>query len=361
MVNRQGAEFVGRKQELALLTDALEAALAQQGRIVMLSGEPGIGKTRTAQELARLAEESGAQVVWGWCYEGEGAPPYWPWVDSLRTYIQHTDQALLRKQLGDGAAPISEMIPELLGIVDGIESVPNLEPDQARFRLFDAIGGFLKRASEDSPLVVVLDDLHWADRPSLLLLEFIARQLEGSRILIVGTYRDTEAPPESPLGESLARFARLSAFQRQSITGLPPEDVGRFVHVETGITAQEGLLNAIHDHTEGNPFFLGEVVRYLAEQGQLADASADSSGTGSSTLESMGDIGIPQGVRDVISQRLMRLTDPCNQALVTASVIGREFEFNLLTSLIDSASEDELLDLMDEAIAARIIEELPRT
>jgi len=359
MVNRQGPEFVGRKQELALLTDASEAAQAQQGQMVMLAGEPGIGKTRTAQELALLAEEAGAQVVWGWCYEGEGAPPYWPWVDSLRTYIQRTDQALLRNQLGEGAAPISEMVPELLGIIDGIEPAPALEPDQARFRLFDSIGGFLKRASEDSPLVVVLDDLHWADRPSLLLLEFIARQLEGSRILIIGTHRDTEAPPESPLGESLARFARLPAFQRLSITGLPPEDVSRFVHVETGVTAHERLLSTIHDHTEGNPFFLGEVVRYLAEQGPLVEASVNSGEPGSSTLEPMEEIGIPQSVRDVISQRLMRLTDPCNQALVTASVIGREFEFNLLTSLIDSTSEDELLDLMDEAIAARIIEELP--
>lgn len=359
MVNRQGPEFVGRKQELALLTAALEAALAQQGQMVMLAGEPGIGKTRTAQELARLAEEAGAQVVWGWCYEGEGAPPYWPWVDSLRTYIQRTELSLLRKQLGDGAAPISEMIPELLEIVDSVEPAPNLEPDQARFRLFDSIGGFLKRASEESPIMVVLDDLHWADRPSLLLLEFIARQLDGSRILIVGTYRDTEAPPDSPLGESLARFARLPAFQRQPITGLPPEDVGRFVHVETGVTAHERLLNTIHDHTEGNPFFLGEVARYLAEQGQLAESSVDSDNSGSSTLEPTEEIGIPPGVRDVISQRLMRLTDPCNQALVTASVIGREFEFNLLTSLIDSASEDGLLDLMDEAISARIIEELP--
>jgi predicted ATPase len=249
MVNRQGPEFVGRKQELALLTAALEATLAQQGQMVMLAGEPGIGKTRTAQKLARLAEEAGAQVVWGWCYEGEGAPPYWPWVDLLRTYIQRTEQALLRKQLCEGAAPISEMIPELLGIVDGIEPVPTLEPDQARFRLFDSISGFLKRASEDSPIMVVLDDLHWADKPSLLLLEFIARQLESSRILIVGTYRDTEAPPDSPLGEYLARFARLPAFQRQSITGLPPEDVGQFVHVETGVTAPERLLTTIHGHT----------------------------------------------------------------------------------------------------------------
>jgi len=354
MINRQGPEFVGRGQELALLTAALDANLSRQGQMVMLAGEPGIEKTRTAQELARMAEEAGGQVLWGWCYEGEGAPPYWPWIDSLRTYFQRTDPAILQSQLGTGATSIGDMVPEVLGIIGDFEPVPAMEPDQARFRLFDAITRFLKRASEDSPLLVVLDDLHWADRPSLLLLEFIARQLEGSRILIVGTYRDTEAPPESPLGESLARFTRLPGFQRQAITGLPPEDVGRFVHVETGATPHEQLLSAIHGHTEGNPYFLGEVVRYLAEQGRLTGDAIDSNTPGS-----VAGLSIPQGVRDVIGQRLIRLTRPCNQALVTASVIGREFEFNLLTSLLDSASEADLLDLMDEAISARIIDELP--
>lgn len=227
---------------------------------------------------------------------------------------------------------------------------------RARFRLFDAVTGFLKRASEDSPILLVVDDLHWADQPSLLLLEFIARQLDGSRILVTGAYRDTEATPESPLGESLARLARLATFQRQAITGLPSEDVGSFVRGETGITPPEGFLSAIHAHTDGNPFFLGEVVRYLAELGRLDEAREESAG--------FKNIGVPQRVRDVIGQRLMRLSEPCNLALTTASVIGREFEFNLLASLTDSAGTDstgsgELLDLMEEAISARIIDDLP--
>ena len=250
------SEFIGRQPELAVLTTALDDAISGRGRLVMLAGEPGIGKTRLAQELASYAKTSGAQGLWGWCYEGEGAPSYWPWGDSLRTYIQSTEPDLLKTQLGNGAATIGEMVPEVLEILDGIQPAPTMEADQARFRLFDAITGFLKRASEDSPVLLVLDDLQWTDRPSLLLLEFLARQLDGSRILLIGTYRDTEAPPESPLGESLARLARLASYQCLPIMGLLPEDVGSFVEVETGITPPNQLLSAIHSHTEGNPFSL---------------------------------------------------------------------------------------------------------
>ncbi|MCH8987754.1 MAG: AAA family ATPase [Chloroflexi bacterium] len=346
-----GRVFVGREQEMGRLRTALSEAANGRGQLMMLVGEPGIGKTRTAQELARHAESQGFQVFWGWCYEGEGAPPYWPWVDSLRTHIQQADPDVLRRQMGAGAAPIGEMIPEVLAKLDSVEPAPAMEPDQARFRLFDAITGFLKKASEDSPLLLVLDDLHWADQPTLLLLEFLARQLEDTRILIVGTYRDTEAPPGSPLGESLARLSRLASFQRQRIAGLPPEDVGPFVQEETGITAPAALLNAIHAHTEGNPFFLGEVARYLAELGQLGEAVDDE------TAPQM--LGIPQGIRDVIGQRLMRLSEPCNQALTTASVIGREFEFDLLGALLEPSSPEAILDLMDEAISAKIIEDVP--
>ena len=211
LTNRESREsgFIGRQTEMAALTDALDEVLSGRGQMVMLAGEPGIGKTRTAQELARLAKGRKVQVLWGWCYEGEGAPSYWPWVDPLRAYFQSVEPNSLRDQLGSGAGPIAELIPEVLGIIKGIESAPRMDPDQARFRLFDSIARFFKRASEDSPMLLVIDDLHWADQPSLLLLEFVARQLDGNKIMILGTYRDSEAPPESPLGQSLGRLARL--------------------------------------------------------------------------------------------------------------------------------------------------------
>lgn len=351
MVSRPDHILIGRQPELAKITPALDDALEGRGRLVMLAGEPGIGKTRISQEVARQARERGAEVLWGWCYQGEGAPPYWPWVDSIRTYVQTTPPETLRKQFGGSAGAIGELVPEVLEVLEGVEPAPEIEANQARFRLFDSITGFLKRAAQDSPLLLVLDDLHWGDQPSLLLLEFLAQQLDGSRILMIGTYRDSEAPPESPLGESLARLARMESFRRLLITGLPSEDVGSFVQAEAGIAPPASLLNAIHAHTEGNPFFLGEVVRFLAELGRLGDASGDSTG--------FEDLGVPQGIRDVIGQRLLRLSGPCNLALATASIIGREFEFDLLAELTDSANRDEILNLMEEAISARIIEDLP--
>ena len=246
------------------------------------------------------------------------------------------------------------MIPEVLEVLGGVEPAPAMEPDQARFRLFDAITGFFRKASEDNPILLVIDDLHWADRPSLLLLEFVARQLEGSKIMVVGAYRDSEAPPESPLGDSLGRLARMPSFQRQQITGLPPEDALDFVREETGVTPHDQLQDAIYAHTEGNPFFLGEVVRYLAELGRLEQVPIEPVG-----LADVAGLGIPQGIRDVIGQRILRLTEACNQALTIASVIGREFDFGLLSALSETASAEELLDSLDEARSARIIEDLP--
>ena len=173
--------FVGRFVEMAALTAALGEALSGQGRLVMLASEPGIGKTRTAQELADLAEQRGCQVLWGWCYEELGAPPYWPWVQSIRSYVQRSDPQRLQSQMGPGAADIAEIVHEIRQQLPNLEHSPALEPEQTRFRLFDSITNFLKNAAASQPLMVVLDDLHWADKPSLLLLEFLTRQLAGSR------------------------------------------------------------------------------------------------------------------------------------------------------------------------------------
>ena len=190
-----GNAFVGRQPEMDELQSTLEDALSGQGRLVMLVGEPGIGKTRTAQELAARAEQQGAHVLWGWSYEEAGAPPYWPWIQPLRSYIQQLDPDQLRSQMGVGAADIAEVISEVRGKLPGLKPPPALEPEQARFRLFDSITTFLKGAAQSQPLMLVLDDLHWADKPPLLLLQFLARQLTESHLLVVGCYRDLELSP----------------------------------------------------------------------------------------------------------------------------------------------------------------------
>ena len=176
----KGSVFVGREREMAELKAALEDAVSGQGRLVMLVGEPGIGKTRTAQELAGYAETLGVQVLWGRCYEEEGTPPYWPWLQSLRSYIQQQAPKQLQAEMGPGAADIAEILSEVREKLPNLESPPALEPEQARFRLFTSITTFLKNAAQSQPLMLVLDDLHWADRSSLLLLEFLAREIQAS-------------------------------------------------------------------------------------------------------------------------------------------------------------------------------------
>jgi predicted ATPase len=191
--SRLDEAFVGRQPEMSTLQAALEDALAGRGRLVMLVGEPGIGKTRMAREFCRHAERRGALVLWGRCHESSGAPPYWPWVQMLRSYVREREAQRLHAEMGAEAADIATMVPEVRESLPELPEPPHFEdPEQARFRLFDSVTLFLRRASQPSPLVLVLDNLHWVDKPSLLLLEFLASELADSRLLLLGTYRDVE-------------------------------------------------------------------------------------------------------------------------------------------------------------------------
>ena len=348
-----GGVFVGRQREMGDLKACLEDALSGRGRLVMLVGEPGIGKTRTAQELATYAGLRGAQVLWGRSYEEQGVPPYWPWVQAIRSYVREKDPEQLMSEMGSGAADIAEVVSDVRDRLPGLQSPPNLEPEQARFRLFDSIASFLKTASQRQPLVLVLDDLHWADQPSLALLQFVARELAGARLLIIGTYRDMELSRQHPLAETLGELNRSAAggLQRVLLRGLTQQDIARFIEIAAGITPPQGLVSAVHTQTEGNPLFVTEVVRLLVQDRELTADQA-------STRESW-TVRIPEGVREVIGRRLNRLSQRCNETLTIASVIGREFELRQLAPLIEDVSEDRMLEVLEEALAARVIEELP--
>ncbi len=285
-----------------------------------------------------------ARVLWGWSYEEEGAPPYWPWVQAIRAYVQQCDAGQLRSEMGDGAANIADVIPEIHNKITGLKSPPVLEPEAARFRMFDSLTTFLKNAAQSQPLMLVLDDLHWADRSSLLLLEFMAREIAGSRLLLVGLYRDVELSRQHPLSETLAQLSRSSSggFRRVLLRGLDQEDTAHLIEASPGIEPTIGLVEALYSHTEGNPFFMTEVIRLLSESGELT----------AGYIGTPEGLRIPEGVREAIGQRLNRISEDRNQVLTTASVVGREFDFRLLSTLNEEGSDDRVLGAFEEVLLA---------
>ena len=346
--------FVGRKREMGELKAALEEALSGHGRTILVTGESGIGKTRTAEELATYAGLRASLVLWGRCYEGSGMPPYWPWIQSIRSYVQLRDADSIRSEMGSGASDIAAIVSEVRELLPDIEPAPSLQdPEQARFRLFDSITGFLKNAARSRPLVLIVDNLHLADMPSLLLLEFVAREIADAPILLVGTYQDVDLSRRHPLSQTLGRLSEEQLSDRLPLRGLTHQDVARFIELVAGISPPQALVRAVHTQTEGNPLFITEVVRLLVQEGELTDEQL--------TERKTWSVKIPEGVREVIGKRLDRLSEQCNQLLTVASVVGREFDFLLLRRLMDDLPEDGLLEVLDEAIAARNIEELPGT
>jgi DNA-binding SARP family transcriptional activator len=344
---KRGA-FVGREAELAELLSGLDDAIDGHGRLFLLVGEPGIGKSRLADELMRNARARRAHILVGRCWEGGGAPAYWPWVQSLRAYVERTDSEVVRGQLGSNAAEVAQIVPALRERFPDLPEPSPLEAESARFRLFDSVARFLRTVAAGRPLVLVLDDLHAADEPSLLLLRFVAGELIETRILVVGTYRDVDPTVRDPLASTLAELAREQVTRRIELQGLTEADVARYLELTAESATPHELVATIHAETEGNPLFVGEVVRLLAAEGRLEEVDT----------QALRTLGIPQGVREVIGRRLKRLSDESLRVLTLASLIGREFELEALARLSALAS-DRLLDVLDEAVAARVVTDVP--
>ena len=341
-----GDVFVGRGHELAELVTGLEDAFAGRGRVFLLSGEPGIGKSRLAEELTAHARARGARVLVGRCWEAGGAPAYWPWVQSLRLYVRESDRHALRAQLGSGAAVLAQVLPELRERYPDLPLPTSAEPESVRFRLFDATAEFLRNAAERRPIVLVLDDLHAADAPSLLLLRFLAREVGSTRLLLLGAYRDVDPLPGDPLSAMLAEVAGESAVRRLVLDGLSETEVAEYVELTASEIASPQLAATLHGRTVGNPLFVGEIVRLLSVQDELPESADEPRLT------------IPPSVRDVIARRVSYLSGESKRLLVLASVLGREFAPDVLGRL-GGVSDDELLEWLDEAIAARVLSDVP--
>jgi DNA-binding SARP family transcriptional activator len=338
--------FVGRERELVLLDDVLADARAGRGRLVLVSGEAGIGKSRLIEELAGRASDMGVRVLWGRCWEAGGAPAYWPWVQVLRAYARDCDPETLRAQLGRGTEDVAQLLPELRELFGDVPEPPSSDSDAARFRLFDSTAAFLRRAAATRPLLVVLDDMHAADASSLLFLEFVASELADARVLVLATYRDPELPAGDPTAAALAGVARRAS-TRILLAGLQEREVASYIELASDVEPAPSLVATIASETEGNPLFVGEIVRLLATEGRLSQPA-----------ELLGRLTIPETVREVIGRRLSRLSAECRETLTLASVLGREFPLNVLEAL-GGRLRGEVLPVLDEAVASRVVTDVP--
>jgi DNA-binding SARP family transcriptional activator len=350
--------LIGRDRELAELRhlwalglpesdhDLGEASPAGR-RVVMLTGDPGIGKTHLISELARSAYESGATVLAGRCPQ-EALAPYQPFVEALRHYVLSAELDDLRRSAREFAAELAPLAPELQRRLPELARRRDTEPLSERYRLFEAFIGFLTEISATAPVLLVLDDLHWADRPTLLLLRHVARAPALHQVLVLGAYRSTETPGVG-FAEALTELGRDRLMTPIDLGGLTEAETAELVGALVGRTPSPFLSRALHEQTEGNPFFVEEIIRHLREAGVEIDRAR------------AGDlyrVGLPQRVKEVIARRLESLDVRAMECLRAASVIGRDFGLPLLERVV-SLDEDELLAALDAVIDAGLISEAP--
>lgn len=341
-------QFVGREAELRDLDVALEAALLGRGSVFLVGGEPGIGKSRLVDELSNRARALETDVFWGRCWEAGGAPAYWPWVQALRAYLHARAGDGDRVDIPAPAPEVVHLLPELRDLLPELPARDAPDSESARFRLFDATTSFVRRAAEKQPLVLVLEDLHAADTPSLLLLQFMAGEIASSRLLVIGTYRDIELGHGHPLASVLVELGREPATQTLLLRGFGETDVATLIESIAGVSPSRRVTAAIHAGTGGNPLFVGELARLLVAEGRLEEP-IDETGV---------RLAIPRGVREVIARRLERVSGDTRETLAVAAALGREFAVETLAH-VAGRSPEEVLGVLDEAIGEGIVAEAP--
>lgn len=332
------SHFVGRKQELGEIRAAIDDARAGRGRLVLFTGEPGIGKTRLADESETLATAKGMRARWGRCWEGGGAPALWPWIQVIREVIAESDAPPVRSR--NLSAEIARILPERSS--EASEPDPHSNAEEARFRLFDAVATLLKESARARPIVIILDDLHEADMASLQMLQFVARVLHDANVLIVGTYRDAEmrrSPERSALMDEIVRDALVLP-----IAPLTESEVSELVAGRATGAPAIGVVAELHRATAGNPLFVDGVLRALAAEGRL----------GSGARIDLAGFKLPDSVRGAIRRRLGLLSADARAVLTTAAVVGQESAHELVAQVHGHAAE-KLAVLMGEAAAMGIV------
>ena len=346
--------FVGREAESERLAKLLQEATGGERRLALLAGEPGIGKTRLATHTAIAARRDSAAVLYGRCTE-ELAIPYGPWVEALTHYVEHGPERVIRAHVERHGGDLARIVPALSRRVPDLPAPAQTDPETERYLLWAAVVALLREASEREPLTLLLDDLHWTDKPTLHLLKHLLTHGSGLRALIIGTYRESDIGRGHPLFELLADLNKVEGVERISLAGLDEGQTREMMEHAAGHELDETGISLAADlfrETDGNPFYTGEVLRHLTESGAIHQA-ADGIWTVKGDLPTLG---LPQSVREVVGRRVERLGEPTLKALSAAAVIGRSFDVDLLTAITEEDA-DELLDLLEGAAAASVVVE----
>jgi DNA-binding SARP family transcriptional activator len=343
--------FVGRESERATLSAALSRALQGSGSLILIGGEPGIGKTRLAEEAAAEAASRGMTVLAGHSYEMAGASPYVPFVEILEIALAgaESDEAFLADILGDAAPEVARLQPRLRRLFPTLPAPLDLPPEQERRYLFTCLSDVLARLAGARPTVVLLDDLHWADEPTLVFIEHLAPQLPQLALVVLATYRDDEVG--RPLARTFEALHRRRLAQRLKLEGMAEAETAEVVRMLAGQDPPSVLVQGLHAETEGNPFFVEEVFRDLVEDDRLFGED----GRFRNDID-IAALKVPEGVRLVVGRRLERLSDDAQRLLVAAAVAGRVFSFRLLQALADLTA-DAVLEVVEEAEQAMLVRE----
>jgi DNA-binding winged helix-turn-helix (wHTH) protein len=338
--------FVGRAEVLAAFEAAISEACAGQGALILLAGEPGIGKTRTSEVVAERARARGLRALLGRCSEGDGAPAFWPWIQVLRALLRGAGGPALVRDLGSAVPEVARLIPELDGSLRAPPAAPAGDPRAARFLLFEGISRSIREAAREQPMLVVIDDLHRADQSSLLLLRHLAHDLQDARLLILAAYREAELMRDPARAAITSELLRQSRARALSLAGLSAAEVGELVLATTGQRAARAVREDMHEQTNGNPFFLHQIVRIL-QQEQRTEALGESRPL---------RFELPRRVQDAILHQLGGLPAGTLELLELAAVFGRDFRLGPLRHA-SGLDQEQLLERLARAIEARVIAE----
>jgi tetratricopeptide (TPR) repeat protein len=333
--------FVGRNNLLNSLTAALSQSAQGSGQVVLLSGEPGMGKSRTAEELAQHARKKGIAVHAAWSEESMYAPPYWPIVRMLRTLIDELNPPLQRQELGRGAAVLASLLPELRELFSDIESLPEYSADHLTFEIGQALLLLFRKLAERKPILILFDDLHCSDAQTLKVFLIIARELNRGSVMILGNYRANDLASDHELRRGLVELTRSSHFAQYDLEPLPKEEVAQFF--ADNVAGPENLAQAVISKADGNPLYITEFARSINHEAQ--------SGSGRSSKS----LVIPSNLKNTLLERMRNLTTDCRDFLNLASVMGRRLSPDIIYS-ISGVSEEVGRNLIAEATSAGILD-----